>query len=107
MAVPIVESAMMMMKDIDLLDHYLNMEYSKPFKKLVASIHGNALKATVTTKNFGGWDGVNSLFIKSKEMYLTIDAITTSSEEPIKFKSIIDFEMEFRITPGDASSFYV
>ena len=105
MAVPIVESAMMMMKDIDLLDHYLNMEYSKPFKKLVASIHGNALKATVTTIKH--YHGENSLFIKSKEMYLTIDAITTSSEEPIKFKSIIDFEMEFRITPGDASSFYV
>ena len=105
MAIPIVESAMMMMKDIDLLDHYLNMQYSKPFKKLVASVHGNALKATVTTKNWGG--GENSLFIKSKEMYLTIDAITTSSEEPIKFKSIIDFEMEFKITSGDASSFYV
>ena len=37
-------------------------------------------------------------------MYLMVDAIASSSEDPIKFESRIDFEIEFKLTLGDASA---
>jgi len=48
----------------------------------------------------------DSLIIKSNEMHLRVDAIASSTEDLIKFESKIDFEMEFKMTPGDAVAFY-